>query len=199
MSLPTLPPAQIERGRVDDAATAPGGASSRSDTGSVVLRAPNLGDGASMWRIAKDSAVLDVNSSYSYLLWCRDFAETSVVADVDGRVVGFVTGFVRPQAPDTVFVWQIAVDRSQRGRGIAAQLLHSLLDRVADQGVSVLETTITSDNTASIAMFTSVARARAADITNSSLFDADAFPDGHASEELYRIAPTAGTIEESHR
>ncbi|WP_231390282.1 diaminobutyrate acetyltransferase [Nocardia sp. CNY236] len=152
-----------------------------------------------MWRIAKDSAVLDVNSSYSYLLWCRDFAETSVVADVDGRVVGFVTGFVRPQAPDTVFVWQIAVDRSQRGRGIAAQLLHSLLDRVADQGVSVLETTITSDNTASIAMFTSVARARAADITNSSLFDADAFPDGHASEELYRIAPTAGTIEESHR
>ncbi|MEV6324039.1 diaminobutyrate acetyltransferase [Nocardia sp. NPDC051787] len=152
-----------------------------------------------MWRIAKDSAVLDVNSSYAYLLWCRDFAGTSVVAELDGRVVGYVIGYVRPQAPDTVFVWQVAVDHSQRGRGIGAELLHTLLNSVAARGVSVLETTISPDNAGSIAMFASVARARGADVTRHPLFDAGVFPDSHAPEELYRIAPTARTTEEDHR
>ncbi len=200
MSLPTLSPAEIERSRVGNAAAALGATPSRKDTGpAVVLRTPRLGDGAPMWRIAKDSAVLDVNSSYAYLLWCRDFAGTSVVAEVDGRVVGYVIGFVRPQAPDTVFVWQIAVDRSQRGRGIAAELLHTLLNSVAAQGVSVLETTISPDNAGSIALFTSVARARGADLAKRPLFDAGVFPDSHAPEDLYRIAPTARTTEEDHR
>ncbi|BDT91096.1 L-2,4-diaminobutyric acid acetyltransferase [Nocardia sputorum] len=200
MSLPTLSPAEIERSRVGNAAAALGATPSRKETGpAVVLRTPRLGDGAPMWRIAKDSAVLDVNSSYAYLLWCRDFAGTSVVAELDGRVVGYVIGFVRPQAPDTVFVWQIAVDRSQRGRGIGAELLHTLLNSVAAQGVSVLETTISPDNAGSIALFTSVAQARGADLTKRPLFDAGVFPDSHAPEDLYRIAPTARTTEEDHR
>ncbi|MBF6226018.1 diaminobutyrate acetyltransferase [Nocardia abscessus] len=200
MSLPTLSPAEIERSRVDNAAAALGATPNRKDTGrAVVLRTPRLGDGAPMWRIAKDSAVLDVNSSYAYLMWCRDFAGTSVVAESDGRVVGYVIGFVRPQAPDTVFVWQIAVDRAQRGRGIAAELLHTLLNSVAAQGVSVLETTISPDNIASVALFTSVAKDRDADLTKRPLFDAGVFPDNHAPEDLYRIAPTARTTEEDHR
>ncbi|WP_454197396.1 diaminobutyrate acetyltransferase [Nocardia sp. Marseille-Q1738] len=200
MSLPTLSPAEIERAHVENAAAALGAAPSRNDTGPlVVLRTPRLDDGAAMWRIAKDSAVLDVNSSYAYLLWCRDFAGTSVVAELDGRVVGYVIGYVRPQAPDTVFVWQVAVDHSQRGRGIGAELLHTLLNSVAARGVSVLETTISPDNAGSIAMFASVARARGADITRHPLFDAGVFPDSHAPEELYRIAPTARTTEEDHR
>ena len=41
---------------------------------------PHVVDGAALWRIAKDSGNLDLNSSYSYLLWCRDFAGTSAVA-----------------------------------------------------------------------------------------------------------------------
>ncbi|MFR9749611.1 diaminobutyrate acetyltransferase [Nocardia sp. 004] len=197
MSLPTLSPAQLERSRAENAAAAPGGTPTRNDAGpAVVLRTPREDDGAPMWRIAKDSAVLDVNSSYAYLLWCRDFAGTSVVAEVDGRVVGFVIGFIRPQAPDTVFVWQIAVDQSQRGRGVAAQLLHTLLNSVAAQGVSVLETTISPDNAASIALFTSVAEAREAKLSKRPLFEAGDFPDGHEPEELYHIAPTVRTIEE---
>ncbi|MET9027134.1 diaminobutyrate acetyltransferase [Nocardia sp. NPDC004168] len=200
MSSPTLSPAEIERSRVGNAAAALGATPSRRSAGpAVVLRTPRLGDGAPMWRIAKNSAVLDVNSSYAYLMWCRDFAGTSVVAESDGRVVGYVIGFVRPQAPDTVFVWQIAVDRAQRGRGIGAELLHTLLNSVAAQGVSVLETTISPDNAGSIALFTSVAAARGAEVTKRHLFDAGVFPDSHAPEDLYRIAPTARTTEEDHR
>src|SRR5437879_5926964 len=47
------------------------------------LDTPTVEDGAAIWRIARDSQTLDLNSSYSYLLWCRDFARTSVVARDD--------------------------------------------------------------------------------------------------------------------
>ncbi|WP_194835576.1 diaminobutyrate acetyltransferase [Nocardia sp. XZ_19_369] len=200
MTLPTLNTAELERIRVEQAAAALGSAPARKQTGpAVVLRAPRVADGAQLWRIAKDSEVLDTNSSYAYVLWCRDFATTSVVAEVNGRVVGFVIGYVRPQAPDTVFVWQVAVDRAQQGKGTGAQLLHALLNNVAVQGVSKLETTISPDNAASIALFTSVARRRDARITKRPLFDAGVFPDSHAPEDLYLIAPTARTTQEDHR
>ncbi|RBL85135.1 diaminobutyrate acetyltransferase, partial [Streptomyces cavourensis] len=57
---------------------------------------PRVEDGAAIWRIARDSEVLDLNSSYSYLLWCRDFAATSAVArGEDGEPIAFVTGYIR--------------------------------------------------------------------------------------------------------
>lgn len=140
-----------------------------------------------MWEIARDSQVLDLNSSYSYLLWCRDFHGSSTVAEVDGVVAGFVTGFVRPDDPRTVFVWQVAVDDHARGQGVAAAMLGELLDHLAHQGVTRLETTVSPDNTASIAMFTALARTRYTSITKRELFNSSYFPDSHESEELYVI------------
>ncbi|MFD5542176.1 diaminobutyrate acetyltransferase, partial [Streptomyces sp. NPDC127079] len=37
----------------------------------LIVDRPSVTDGAALWRIAKDSGNLDLNSSYSYLLWCR--------------------------------------------------------------------------------------------------------------------------------
>ncbi|MGW0040436.1 diaminobutyrate acetyltransferase [Rhodococcus sp. NPDC003348] len=153
----------------------------------TACRRPTVADGTRMWEIARGSRVLDLNSSYSYLLWCRDFHDSSTVAEIDGRVVGFVTGFVRPQDPQTVFVWQVAVDESARGQGVAAAMLGDLLDHLAHQGITRLETTISPDNTASIALFTALARNRYTTITKRELFTPNHFPDTHESEELYVV------------
>jgi L-2,4-diaminobutyric acid acetyltransferase len=153
---------------------------------------PELPDGAALWRIAKDSRTLDLNSSYSYLLWCRDFAGTSAVArDADGRPVGFVTAYVRPERPDTLLVWQVAVDAAHRGRGLAARLLDGLTARVASElGLSAVETTITPGNTASERLFTSYARRHGARVEREVLFETGQFPDGpHDPEVLFRIGP----------
>ncbi|MCX3064150.1 diaminobutyrate acetyltransferase [Streptomyces beihaiensis] len=153
---------------------------------------PSVSDGAEIWRIARDSKVLDLNSSYSYLLWCRDFAATSVVArDEEGGVAGFVTGYLRPDRPHTLVVWQVAVDHAQRGRGLAAALLDGLTGKVAaERTVTTVETTITPDNAASQALFASYARRHGAGMERTVLFDAGLFPDdGHLPEELYRIGP----------
>jgi L-2,4-diaminobutyric acid acetyltransferase len=160
--------------------------------GRLEIDAPVVADGPALYRITRDSGVLDVNSSYAYLLWCRDFAQTSVVARVNGAAVGFVTGFLRPEAPDTVVVWQVAVDSSQRGAGIASTLLNHLLDRMLPRGVRYLETTITADNSASIRLFSALARDREAELVRTELFTADLFPDAHEGEDLYRIGPFEG-------
>ncbi|MFD4292586.1 diaminobutyrate acetyltransferase [Rhodococcus sp. NPDC058505] len=153
----------------------------------VACRRPTIADGTRMWEIARDSRVLDLNSSYAYLMWCRDFHDTSTIAEVDGDVAGFVTGFVRPDDPQTVYVWQVAVDENARGRGVAAAMLGNLLDHLAHQGVTRLETTISPDNFASIALFTALARNRYTSITKRELFTPSHFPDTHDSEELYVV------------
>ncbi|WP_069771181.1 MULTISPECIES: diaminobutyrate acetyltransferase [unclassified Streptomyces] len=155
---------------------------------------PSVADGASLWRIAKESRTLDLNSSYSYLLWCRDFAATSAVARAeDGEPVGFVTGYVRPEDPRTLLVWQVAVDSAYRGRGLAAALLDGLTARLAaERPLTAVETTITPGNTASERLFTSYAERHGAAVTREVLFDTGLFPDGpHDPEVLYRIGPLA--------
>jgi L-2,4-diaminobutyric acid acetyltransferase len=174
------------------AASAPGEApAARTGAASAtVIGHPEVEDGATIWRIARNSKALDLNSSYSYLLWCRDFARTSVVArSADGTPVGFVTGYIRPERPRTLVVWQVAVDGAHRGCGLAGAMLDGLTRQVAAQGVEELETTITPDNAASIRLFTSYGRRHRAMVTTEVLFDGGLFPDSHASEVLYRIGP----------
>ncbi|MFE1298199.1 diaminobutyrate acetyltransferase [Streptomyces sp. NPDC058731] len=158
----------------------------------LLIDRPSVADGAALWRIARDSEALDLNSSYSYLLWCRDFAGTSaVVRREDGEPVGFVTGYVRPERPHTLLVWQVAVDAAYRGRGLAATLLDALTARLgAERGITDVETTITPGNTASERLFTSFADRHGARVEREVLFDTGLFPDGpHDPEVLYRIGP----------
>ncbi|MEV8307565.1 diaminobutyrate acetyltransferase [Streptomyces flavidovirens] len=159
------------------------------------IEAPRVEDGAAIWRIARDSKALDLNSSYSYLLWCRDFAATSVVArdSPGGDPIAFITGYIRPERPDTLVVWQVAVDHAHRGRGLAGTLLEALSEKVAArQGVKAIETTVTPDNTASNRLFTSYAERRGARLEREVLFHGGLFPEGtHLPEVLYRIGPIA--------
>lgn len=152
----------------------------------VRFRRPTTADGKALWRMARDSRVLDLNASYAYLLWCRDFAGTSVLATVGDRPAGFVSGYRRPDAPDTLMVWQVAVDAEHRGRRLASGMLDALVDRVAPAS---LETTITADNVASIGLFTRFADERGASVEREPVFDAEHFPDGHDAELLFRIGP----------
>lgn len=152
------------------------------------FRAPTVADGKRIWEIAHDSRVLDTNSSYAYVLWCHDFSATSIVADSGGRAVGFVTGYRKPEQPDVLMVWQVAVDHDHRGRGIAAHLLTALFERCASQGVTSLQTTISPDNVASQRLFAAVADRLGLTLSRVPLFAAEDFVDSHQPEDLYILA-----------
>jgi L-2,4-diaminobutyric acid acetyltransferase len=161
-----------------------------------VLRPATVEDGAAVWRLVRDSGVLDVNSSYAYLLFLDHFGHTSLVAEAgEDGVVGFVTGFRPPLRPEVVVVWQVAVAESMRGRGLARRLLDALVRLDGCRGVRYLETTVTPSNAPSQALFRSFARALGAELTVSPYLGEELFPDGeHEEEERHRIGPfVAGT------
>lgn len=150
-------------------------------------------DGAALHQLVDRGGVLELNTAYSYVLMCDHFASTTVVAEHDGDVVGFVTAYRPPSHPDTVFVWQIGVDPRMRGRGVARGILQALVRRPACRGVRYLEATVTPSNTASRRLFQSFARHQAAPFEWSDGYPGAAFGEGHEPEDLIRIGPfTAG-------
>jgi L-2,4-diaminobutyric acid acetyltransferase len=142
-----------------------------------------------MWDLANDAGSLDVNSRYAYLLWCRDFADTTVVVRDGDRLAGFITGFLRPQAPDTYFVWQVAVSPLYRRRGLARRMLDHAVDLLRPQGVRYVEATVTPDNKASSRLFESFAEANGAELRRDVLFTERELGPGHLPEVLHRIGP----------
>jgi L-2,4-diaminobutyric acid acetyltransferase len=156
----------------------------------VVIRAGRREDGAAVWRLVRESRVLDVNSSYAYVLFLDHFGDTSVVAEHGGEPVGFVTGFRPPRRPEVIFVWQVAVAASMRGHGLARGMLDRLVGLDGCCGVRYLETTVTPTNAPSRALFASFARSLGADHAISPYFGEELFPEaGHEAEELHRIGP----------
>ncbi len=154
------------------------------------IRPARVNDGPAIWRLVRDSGTLDRNSLYAYLLLCRQFADTCLVADAGGAVAGFVVAFRPPREPQAIFVWQIGVAAAARGRGLASELLERLLQQPGCRGVSRLEATVTPSNEASRALFRSFARRRGARLTVAPGFGPELFAGtGHEAEELYRIGP----------
>lgn len=153
---------------------------------SVIFTHPSKEDGAAMWALA-DRSTLDTNSPYKYILMSEYFTDTCVVAKQHNQVVGFITAFHSPNKPDTLFIWQVGVDSSQQGKGIATKMLHFLLEK---NGVNYVEATITPSNKASQSLFQKLARDYQTDIRSEEFFTEDLFPDeGHEEEFRFIIGP----------
>ncbi|WP_391574319.1 diaminobutyrate acetyltransferase [Cohnella sp.] len=157
----------------------------------LVYRIPRQEDGPQIWQMVKDSRILDLNSTYFYLTMSRWFSESCRVAvDIEsGNLIGFVVAFRQPERPDTLFVWQIAVDARYRGRKIARRLL----DEVAGgPEIRFVETTIAPSNFASRSLFLkwALSRESSAVLCSGFGFSEDCFPGNeHEREDLYRIGP----------
>ena len=142
---------------------------------------------ARMYELVKEMGGLELNTAYFYVLFCIDFAETCVVAEVDGKLAGFVLGHRPPGRQDAVFVWQVGVAPFMRKQGLARRLLEAFLQQNPD--ARWLEASVTPSNTASRKLFRSVARDHGVECEVSTFMLAEHFPDGHEPEELFRIGP----------
>src|SRR6056297_3980112 len=84
----------------------------------VILRIPAADDGPALHELIAACPPLDENSRYCNLLQVSYFARTAVVAELDGKIVGSITGFIKPDDPATLFIWQVAVHERARGRAL---------------------------------------------------------------------------------
>lgn len=158
----------------------------------ISIRIPRREDGARVWELVAESGGLDANSLYCNLLQCSHFAETCAIAEAGGDIIGWVSGYIPPGAPDTYFVWQVCTAESARGQGLARRLIASVLARPCCAGVTRLQSTITAANTASWALFGGVAAALGAPMTHAPHFTREAhFAGRHDTEHLVSIGPFA--------
>lgn len=144
-------------------------------------------DALSIHQMVESNPPLDPNSLYCNLLQCSHFADTSVAVELDGQLVAFMTGYLKPAAPEVLFVWQMAVSSECRGNGLAGVMLEQLVARHKPQ---YIETSVTESNKASSSVFERFVQKRSVELSKSTLFDRDThFGGRHDSEILYRIGP----------
>lgn len=156
------------------------------------LRKPTKADGYPLHQLIAACPPLDPNSVYCNLLQCHHFADTSVAAELNGKLAGFVSGYLIPQEPDTLFIWQVAVHADARGLGLGKRMIRHILARDTCSQVKRLKTTITPGNEASWAMFRSLARDLGAKIEQQLEYEQDThFGGQHDSEILLTIAPVS--------
>lgn len=156
----------------------------------LTFRMPTKDDGAAVWELIKQIGKLDLNSSYSYILWCDMFSKTSIIVESGEGIVGFISGFVHPDKRDTLFIWQVAVKASQRGKGLGTKMLMNLLNREHLAEVNYLEATVTPSNLASQYLFLGLAKKLNTECVVGNYYSSIDFPrTGHEDEQLYKIGP----------
>ncbi len=155
-----------------------------------LFREPVLGDGAAIYKLVKRSPPLDLNSRYCYLLLGDHFSKTCIVAEHRSDIVGFISAYPHPKKHDTLFVWQVVVDKQMRGRRLAGDMLERLLARGDPSRVSFIETTVTPSNRSSLRFFQTFADTKGAGCRRVSYLTEDLFGEGrHDEEVLLSIGP----------
>ncbi|OVZ61896.1 diaminobutyrate acetyltransferase [Pigmentiphaga sp. NML030171] len=154
------------------------------------LRPPEIEDAADVQRLIQESPPLDVNSTYAYLLLCRHFRDTCVVATRQGQLAGFVSAYLPPKQSNVLFVWQVAVHPMARGRRLGQRMLEHLLARPLPQPIHSIETTVSPSNQPSRRMFAALAQDRGAQCVEQPMFPPELFGQAeHEDERLLRIGP----------
>jgi len=148
-------------------------------------------DGAALWELVRATGTLEANSAYAYVLLATDFADTCLVAERKGELVGAVIGYHPPRQADTTFIWQVGLRPDCQGQGLGLQLLLHWLALPANASRRWVTATVADDNPASQALFQRFARALGTPCEVRPHFTPDLFPSHHAAEPLYRIGPIA--------
>ena len=165
-----------------------GGPKVENDAGpKPTFRVPSARDGAALYQLVRDAGTLELNSVYFYVLFADRFANGCAIAELDGRPVGVLIGFIPPEQLDTYFVWQVGVHPDARGHAIARRMIDHVVTRRAD--VRFIEATVAPNNAPSDALFRSVARHYHAELKITGGYPSTLFPGPHEAEHLYRIGP----------
>jgi len=164
---------------------------SQSEESSIYFRHPTLDDGLALYELVKACPPLDLNSSYLYFLQASHFAETCLVAEQDSEIVGFVSGYCRPDAEQDLFIWQVAVAPKVRGQGLGKQLVTQLIAAQIKAGIALnaVSCTISPSNLASQGLFKSLAEQHRLLIERRPFIKAEQFgAQAHEAEDSYTLS-----------
>lgn len=156
----------------------------------ITIKEPTIADGQALWNTVKQIPELDLNSSYCYYLIAHHFSKTSALAFLEGEVCGFVTGYLKPEDPSTLFVWQMGVSPKARKQGLAVRMIKHILSQKLCKNVSHIEATTSESNVASLSVFKKIASHLNTPLEILPFLSATEFPEeGHKDEMLLKLGP----------
>jgi len=123
-----------------------------------------LGELPAFWDEERDMSFLH------QALYVHEFGETSVVAERDGRVVGYLLGFVNQHGVG--YIHAVAVRHEERGKGLARSLYDRFAELVAARGAHGLKAITAPENAGSRAFHAAL---------------------GFSAEEVPGYSPSSGT------
>lgn len=165
-------------------------------TDPLTFRHPTLQDGMAIHDLIQASPPLDLNSSYLYFLQASHFADTCMLVELDGRIMGFVSAYFQPDNPQRLFIWQVAVAESARGLGLAKRMLLALIQRQpASRAISSIACTIGPSNKASQGLFQGFANQYGLQLNVQPFIREQDFGSaGHEAEDLYVLTAPNHTL-----
>ena len=90
-------------------------------------------------------------------LWLQHFTGTSWIAErADGRLAGFLIGFISQDHPDTAYVHMVATNPNGRRAGLGRELYERFVDDVRGRGVARVKAVTWPGNRVSVAFHTSI-------------------------------------------
>ncbi len=96
---------------------------------------------------------LEPYAEHMYRILLRHFGSCSIIAEDEGRILGFVMGFTSHRFEGTYFLWQIGVAPDLQGSGLGVRLLADLEGRLGEAGIRRVEVTIDPMNDPSRKLF----------------------------------------------
>jgi len=109
------------------------------------------------------------------------FPSLCFTARENGVMAGFICA-LHSVEKRVVFIWQLAVDKEFRQRGVAASLCEKIVEYALHNGINSLQTTISTENTKSIACFESLAKKHHTSLQKICLYGLDGFENEIAYE-----------------
>ena len=87
-------------------------------------------------------------------LWFRHFSGSSWLGEsAEGRLLGFLVGFVSPDTPTEAVIHLVGVDPNLRRQGLGRQLVEAFAEDVAARGATRLSAVVPADDRPALDFF----------------------------------------------
>lgn len=117
-------------------------------------------------------------------LWLQHFTGSSwLVESADGRLLGFLVGFVSPDRPDTAYCHMLAVSPNRRGHGLGRALYERFFADARAAGCSWVVAITWPGNRSSVAFHRALGFEPEAGAGSMPLYGTPAYPDYDAEGE----------------
>jgi len=111
-------------------------------------------------------------------LWFRHFTGTSWIAEgEDGRLLGFVVGFISPDHPDIAYAHMIGTDPNRRRRGLGRALYDRFFEDARDHGATTVVAVTWPGNQVSVGFHRAMGFAPDEGSATQRLYGSPAYPD----------------------